>query len=239
MIPWKHLDTAAVPGGSAELHLYQRDQTFSMRVDGVELMNSRVYASEDKFAAMGCARIAGRPAPRVLIGGLGMGFSLRSALDKLPAAARVVVSELVPKVAEWNRKLLGHLAGHPLDDARVTLREMDVALLLRERRSAYDLIMLDVDNGPEGLTRRSNDWLYSRPGLEAARSALRPRGVVGYWSSGPNQHFVRRLKHVGFEVEEHSLRAANGHSGTRHTIWLATVSTARHEGARKDATDTR
>lgn len=239
MIPWKYLDRAAVPGGNTVLHLYQRDQTFSMRVDGIELMNSHAYASEDAFSMFGCARIEGRSAPRVLIGGLGMGFSLRSALDRLPSNAEVVVAELVPEVARWNRDFFGHLAGHPLRDRRVTLREADVGHVLRDDHQKFDLIMLDVDNGPEGLTRRSNDWLYSRPGLETAREALRPRGVVGYWSSGPDQGFVRRLKQAGFDVQEHSLRAGKGQSGARHTVWLAVVQSAQRERVRKNAATTR
>ena len=233
MIAWKRLDEAAVPGSKTTLQLFQHDQTFSIRVDGAELMNSRAYASENGFSTLGCARIRGRNAPRVLIGGLGMGFSLRSALDALPADAEVVVSELVPKVVQWNREVLGHLAGHPLTDARVRLREVDVAQVLREAQGEYDLIMLDVDNGPEGLTRRANDWLYSRAGLETARAALRPRGVVGYWSSGSDHGFTRRLKQVGFDVEERCLRAANGQRGARHTIWLATVQSSQREAVRR------
>jgi len=222
MIPWKHLDSAAVPGSQTVLNLYQRDQEFSIRVDRAELMNSRVYSSEDGFSELGCARVADRPKPRMLIGGLGMGYSLRSALEALPADAEVVVSELVPKVAAWNREHFGHLANHPLRDPRVTLREIDVGRLLRESRQEYDLILLDVDNGPEGLTRKSNDWIYSRAGLLAARAALRARGVLGYWSSGPSQAFVRRMRAAGFDVDEIKLYAVNGR-GARHVIWLATV----------------
>ena len=221
MIRWQLLDTAQVPGSQTELRLYQRDKEFSIRVDRSELMNSRVYSTEDLFTVHGCDRIRGHKKPRVLIGGLGMGYSLRTALEKLPKDAEIVVSELVPAVIAWNREHLGHLACHPLRDARVELREIDVGRELRAAPHAYDLILLDVDNGPEGLTRKANDWIYSRPGLEAARAALRPDGVLGYWSSGPDQGFVRRLKQVGFEVEELSLRAANGGRGALHTVWLA------------------
>jgi spermidine synthase len=233
MIPWQHLDTVTVPGSSSELRLYRRDQEFSIRADGIELMNSRAYSSEDGFSELGCARIAGRRKPTVLIGGLGMGYSLRSALNKLPSDADVVVAELVPRVAQWNREQFGHLAGHPLRDARVTLREMDVGQLLRRSRGAFDLIMLDVDNGPEGLTRRSNDRLYSRTGLLEAQAALRPKGVLGYWSSGPDRSFVRRLQQVGFEVEECALRAVDGHAGVRHTVWFAVVQSAQREAVRR------
>jgi spermidine synthase len=150
-----------------------------------------------------------------------MGYTLKTALDKLPSDAEVVVAELVSQVASWNREYIGHLAGHPLRDPRVVLREIDVAQLLRRGRNSYDLILLDVDNGPEGLTRTSNDWLYSGAGLLAARMALRPKGVLGYWSSGPNSEFVRRLQEAGFEVEEIELNAAAACYGIRHTIWLA------------------
>lgn len=223
MNPWKLLDTAAVPGDNTELSLYQRDDEYSIRVDGHELMNSRVFSSEDGFSQLGCERIRDRDQARVLIGGLGLGYSLKAALEELPADAEVVVAELVPKVASWNREIFGHLADHPLRDMRVTLREQDVARVLRDSRGSFDLIMLDVDNGPEGLTRKANDWLYSRAGLQAARAALRSDGVLGYWSSGPNQRFVRRLQDVGFEVEESTLRAADGAYGITHTVWFATI----------------
>jgi spermidine synthase len=226
MLPWKHLDTATVPGSSSQLHLWQRDQEFSIRVGRAELMNSRVYSSEDSFSELGCARVRDRPGIRLLIGGLGMGYSLRSALNQLRSDAQVVVAELVPQVIAWNRDVFGHLAGHPLRDPRVILHEIDVARLLRESPKQFDLIMLDVDNGPEGLTRKSNDGLYTREGLMTACAALRPRGVLGYWSASPDRVFVRKLKSVGLQVEETTLRAANGR-GTKHTIWLATL-TASH-----------
>jgi len=232
MIPWKVLDSAAAPGSNDPLTLHQRGHEFSIRVQHMELMNSRRSASESGFSELGCARIAGRPRPRVLIGGLGMGFSLRRALDGLPANATVVVAELVPQVVTWNETVLGHLAGHPLRDPRVVVRQGDVAQLLRESRGAFDLIMLDVDNGPEGLTQAANDWLYARPGIETARAALRPQGVLGYWSAKPDARFVRRLERAGLAVEEHVLAAANGGRGTRHVVWLAT---ARAEPSRAPA----
>jgi spermidine synthase len=233
MIPWKHLATAQVPNSGTELRLYQHGAEFSIRVDRYELMNSRSHSSEDEFSRLGCARLPSRGQPRVLIGGLGLGYSLRGALNSLPADATVVVAELVPAVASWNREILGHLAGHPLRDPRVTLQEVDVARLLREPQGGYDLIMLDIDNGPQGTTRRANDWLYSRAGLLAARSALRASGVVGYWSEGPDQGFVRRLTQVGFSVEELSLRASNGHRGARHTVWFASAEVEAQTSARR------
>lgn len=221
MIPWEHLDTGAVPGSPHTLKLYRHGRDFSIRVDGAELMNNRAVASEEALSRLGCERIAGQRAPRVLIGGLGMGFSLRSALDALPEAAEVVVAELVPKVVAWNRELIGHLAGHPLQDARVSVREQDVGQVLREARAEYDLILLDVDNGPEGLTRRENSWIYGRAGLAATLAALRAQGVVGYWSSTPDSTFVRRLEQAGFAVDEHRLRAVGKRRGARHVVWLA------------------
>jgi spermidine synthase len=223
MIPWQLLDTASVPDSPSELRLYQREQEFLIEVDAAELMSSRASCSEDGFSQLGCARVQGRSRPRVLIGGLGMGHSLRTALDQLPADAEVVVAELVPRVVSWNRELLGHLAGHPLADPRVTLRELDVSQLLRDARASYDLIMLDVDNGPEGLTRKSNDWLYGDCGLAAARAALRAQGVLGFWSSGPNPAFVLRLQQTGFDVEERALPAAVGCYGISHIVWLAAL----------------
>jgi spermidine synthase len=223
MIPWKLLDTAPVPGSKTELRFYQRDTEFSIRVDRFELMNSRVYTTDDGFSELGCARIQGRKKPRVLIGGLGMGYSLRAALDHLPKDAEVVVAELVPQVVVWNRDHLGHLAGHPLRDSRVQVRALDVGQVMRESPGQFDLIMLDVDNGPEGLTRKANDQLYNRQGIATGRDALRPEGVLGYWASGPSPVFARRLREAGLDVKETSIRAAKGARGVKHTIWLAVV----------------
>jgi spermidine synthase len=221
MIPWKLLDTAPVPGTQDSVRLYQRATEFSIRVDRFELMNSRVYASEDALSELGCARIQARPKARVLIGGLGMGYSLRTALHALADDAEVVVSELVPAVVTWNRDVLGHLADHPLRDPRVTIRAEDVARVIREAPAAYDAILLDVDNGPEGLIRKANDWIYGRPGLAAARAALRPEGVLGVWSCSPDRAFAQRLRRGAFEVEEIAVRARGPGQGSRHTIWLA------------------
>lgn len=221
MISWKLLDSAQIPGAADEMRLYQRDAEFSIRVDRYELMNSRVYASEDALSDLGCARIQSRPAARVLIGGLGMGYSVRTALAGLRDDAKVVIAELVPAVVKWNREFLGHLAGHPLRDPRVTVRQQDVGLVIRGAKSDYDAILLDVDNGPEGLTRKANDGLYDRAGLRAARLALRPGGVLGIWSCGPNRAFVQRLRESEFEVEEIAVRARGRGKGARHTIWLA------------------
>jgi len=221
MIPWELIDSARAPGGG-ELRLFRRGREYSIQVNGNELMNSRVHGSEETLADLGCARIAGRPAPRVLIGGMGMGYTAAAALRRLGADGRVVVAELVPAVVEWNRGPLADLAGYPLDDARVTVREQDVALVLRSERQAYDAILLDVDNGPEAMTRSSNAWLYGQAGLAAASAALRPAGVLAVWSAGPDRAFTERLRLTGFEVNEVRVPArGTGHKGQQHTIWLA------------------
>ena len=201
MIPWVLLDTAPVPGDAGVLRLLRRGTEFSIQLGGNELMNSRLSGSEEALATLGCARIGGRPAPAILIGGLGMGFTLRAALAALPAEARVVVSELVPAVAAWARGPMAGLFGPALDDPRVTLVEQDVVALIRDARGAFDAILLDVDNGPDGLTRPANDRLYDPAGLAAARSALRPGGVLAVWSSGPDAAFTCRLRAGGFQVE--------------------------------------
>jgi spermidine synthase len=222
MIPWKLLDRAPVPGNGPELVLYSRGEEFSIRVATTELMNSRVYSREDPLSKIGCARIRARKKARVLIGGLGMGFSTITALDNLDRDAEVVVAELVPGVVQWNREIFGHLAGHPLRDRRTTLREGDVARVIRESKHGFDAILLDVDNGPEGLTRRSNDWLYSDAGIGYARDALRPDGIVGYWSAASDRAFVKRLKRASLKVEEIEFGAQGRGRGARTVLWIAT-----------------
>jgi spermidine synthase len=221
MMPWKLLDRAQVPERGEELRLYQRGGEFSIRVDGRELMNSRAHGSEGALAELACARIAYRPCPRVLIGGLGMGYTTAAALHRLGADGQVVVAELVPAVMAWNRGLLANLAGRPLEDARVTVREADVARILQAERRAYDAILLDVDNGPAGLTWKGNDWLYARAGLEAAYAALKAAGVLAVWSAGPDRAFAKRLRQADFEVTEVCVRARGPRGGGRHIIWLA------------------
>jgi len=218
---WMLLGVAQASGDERELRLYRRDEEFSIRAGNRELMNSRVHGSEDALGELACARIADCPRPRVLIGGLGMGYTLRAALHGLSAQGRVIVAELIPEVVVWNRGPLGELAGHPLRDGRVTVREADVAGILREEQGAYDAILLDVDNGPKGLTRKGNDWLYSQGGLSAAFAALRPGGVLAVWSAGPDQAFSDRLRRTSFKVEEVRVRARDARGGARHTIWIA------------------
>ena len=221
MIPWVLLDSAQVPGNGGELRLYQRRDEFSIRIIGRgELMNSRVHGSEDALAEQTCARLNGGSNPRLLVGGLGMGFTLAAALRHIGDQAQVVVAELVPAVVAWNRGPLGAHAGHPLQDPRVIVREGDVARILKSEQQAYDAILMDVDNGPEGFTRKENDWLYGMNGLNAAYAALRPHGVLAVWSAGPDKAFLQRLRKVGFEVDEVRVRA-HGKKGARHIIWFA------------------
>lgn len=221
MIPWQLLDSAPIPGNGGQLQLLQRGSEFSITIaGGGVLMSSRAHASEDALAEFACARVAGRNRARVLIGGLGMGFTLAAALRHLGSGAEVLVAELVPAVVAWNRGALGEAAGHPLRDPRAAVREGDVAPLLKTEHGAYDAILLDVDNGPEGLTRRENNWLYTAAGLAACRAALRPAGVLAVWSAGPDRRFSERLRRVGFTVEQQRVRAHAG-KGERHTLWLA------------------
>jgi spermidine synthase len=221
MTPWILLDSAQVPGNGGELRLYQRGDEFSIKLEGRgELMNSRVHGSEDALAEHTCARLSDCEKPRLLIGGLGMGFTLAEALRHIGRQAQVVVAELVPEVVTWNRGPLGKFAGNPLEDLRVIVHEGDVARIIDAEQQAYDAILLDVDNGPEGLTRKENDRLYDIDGLNAAYAALRANGVLAVWSAGPDQKFQQRLRKTGFEVEEIRVRS-RGAKGARHIIWFA------------------
>lgn len=221
MIPWIQLDTARTPDGEQELRLKRRGAEFSIMLGANELMNSRLSGSEEALARLSCERIRGRPSPHVLIGGLGMGFTLRAALAEIGDDARVTVAELVPEVVSWARGPMAEVFGNCLDDPRVTIREADVGLLIRSGAATYDAIMLDVDNGPEGLTRKGNDALYDLAGLKAARASLTPGGVLAVWSSGPDSGFTRRLRQADFAVDEVKVRAT-GKRGARHIIWIAT-----------------
>jgi spermidine synthase len=221
MIPWELLDSVPVPGSKGQLRLCRRGEEFSIRLDHYELMNSRRHNSEDALAELACARIARRSHPQVLIGGLGMGYTTAAVLERLQADGRVVVAELVPAVVKWNQGSLADLAGRPLQNDRVTVRAIDVAEILKAEQRTYDAILLDVDNGPEGLTRKDNDWLYSPSGLNAAFTALRPAGVLAVWSASPNPAFSQRLCEAGFEVYESRVRSRGSGKGAWHTIWLA------------------
>jgi spermidine synthase len=222
MIPWEQLDRASIPGGRGEITLQRRGEELSIRVEGAELMNSRMHGSEEKLAELGCAPIRDRRGAAVLVGGLGMGFTLAATLAQLEHDAEVVVAELIGAVVAWNHEHLGHLAGHPLKDKRVRVYEGDVGQLLRERRGAFDAVLLDVDNGPSGLTRSSNSRLYGDSGLAAAHAALRAGGVLAVWSVARDLAFTGRLGRTGFDVREHSVPARANKKGPRHTLWIAT-----------------
>jgi spermidine synthase len=221
LIPWEFLGAAQVPGGG-ELRLMRRGAEFSIKLGQNELMNSRLFGSEEALATLAWRRIQPRDKPRLLIGGLGMGFTLRAALTVLGPDARIVVSELVPEVVAWARGPMAEIFGTSLTDPRVSVREIDVGQLIRSERAAYDIILLDVDNGPEGLTRAANDTLYDQTGLAATYAALQAGGVLGVWSSGPDARFTQRLRKAGFEVDEINVRATAARRGARHVIWMAT-----------------
>jgi spermidine synthase len=218
---WTKLGEAPVPGSSKFLFLYRgKDDYFIKLSGGHELMSSRRHGSEDALGALPCSRLPNRDSARVLIGGLGMGFTLAAALGVLGPAAEVTVAELVPEVVDWNRGPLGEVSGRPLDDPRTRVYIGDVCQLLRRERSGYDAIALDVDNGPEGLTRIGNDWLYSTAGIAAAQNALKPGGVIAYWSANRYAGFHDRLRRSGLTLEEVTVRAHAG-KGARHTLWIA------------------
>jgi spermidine synthase len=221
VIPWSLIDTAYVPGGG-ELRLMRRGVEFTIMLGPNQLMSSRLSGSEAALARIACERIRSREQPQILIGGLGMGFTLRAALAGLGAKARIIVAELVPAVVAWARGPMAEVFGDSLTDPRVGLREADVGQVIRSAASTFDAILLDVDNGPEGLTRQANDRLYDPEGLGAARAALRPGGVLAVWSSGPDQIFTRRLRKAGFGVDEVRVRANGTRGGTRHVVWIAT-----------------
>ncbi len=224
MIPWKLLSRSRTPDNKSELILYQRDTEYSIRVNGQELMNSRMFGSEMMLAELSCPEIAGRKNANVLIGGLGMGYTLSAALRLLHSDADVLLAELVPAVVEWNKNVLGSLAGDPLKDSRVTVVIEDVVNIINNNTSAFDAILLDVDNGPDRLTQEGNDELYSRSGVSMIHRALRPGGVVAVWSSSPDTGFTQRLNRSFFHVLEKKVRGRTDKKGPVHTIWIATKS---------------
>jgi spermidine synthase len=222
MIPWEKLDTARIPGTNDELRLMRRGTEFSIMLGTNELMNSRLSGSEAALATLAAKKIEKVAKPVVLIGGLGMGFTLRAALGALGSKAQIVVAELVPAVVAWARGPMAEIFGDSLNDPRVDIREVDVAQLIERHPGTFDAILLDVDNGPEGLTRKANDGLYYAAGLQAAHVALRPGGVLAVWSSGPNSAFAKRLRGANFDVNEVNIRATGKGGGARHVIWIAT-----------------
>jgi len=222
MTPYQLIDTARAPGNGETLRLYQRGEEWSIRVDKLgELMNSRAHNSEDVLAELACAGCSERENTHLLVGGLGMGFTLAAALSFASDSAQVTVAELVPAVVKWNREYLGALADFPLKDKRVRVAEQDVGKVMHEHENSFDAIMLDVDNGPDGFTREDNDALYGMRGLNNAYDALKPGGVLTVWSAAPDRAFTQRLMKVGFDVEERRVRAVASQRNNRHTIWIA------------------
>lgn len=222
MDPWTQIDSAPVPGSDALLTLLQRNGDFAIRISDVQgdLMNSRMYHSEEVLAELGCTRLGTSENARVLVGGLGMGFTLAAVLRIVPASAEVIVAELVPEVVEWNRGPLGLCAGRPLNDGRTRIHQGDVVALLKHPDKKFDAILLDVDNGPEAMTASANEWLYSTGGLKTIYEKLRPEGIVTVWSARADQMFTTRLKKTGFNVQLRTVRARPG-KGSRHTIFVA------------------
>lgn len=215
------LARVTLPDGK-EMTLVRWDRHIGIEVGGRPLMTSHDHGSEDELGATVGEAVRGIARPRVLIGGLGLGYTLRAALDLLPATARVDVAELVPEVVAWNRGAQGKLAKRPLDDKRVKVLIEDVSEVIK-RSTGYDAILLDVDNGPDGLIRAANDRLYSRAGLEAAKAALKPGGILAIWSAAPDPAFKRRLTEAGFTVDEAMVRGRSNGKGAHHTIWFARI----------------
>ncbi|WP_238401879.1 spermidine synthase [Altererythrobacter sp. C41] len=219
------IGTAVVPDG-VELRLMRNDSDFAIFLQSIELMSTDLSASEEALAIMACEHLGDRPAPQLLIGGYGMGFTLRAALAALGEDASVTVAELVPEIIEWARGPMRELTAGCLDDPRVVLIMDDVAMLIDAAWEGYDAILLDVDNGPEGLTRRLNDYLYSRCGLNAALNALKPTGILAIWSADPDPAFTAQLQRAGFKVTEASVTARPDGEGTCHHIWFASKGSA-------------
>ena len=219
MNPWELLGQSRTPEGT-EMTLTRRGNEYMILADGKDLMSSRMRGSEEELARLGCDRARTMESPCVLVGGLGMGFTLRATVDVLPGDAKVVVAELMPAVVEWNRGALGPLANHPLDDRRVEVVIGDVAVLLTESPGRFDAVLLDVDNGPAAFSQVSNAGLYDNAGLIKVRASLRPGGVVAVWSAWDDRKFEHRLRHHGFVVETHHVRARLRQGGPRHTIFV-------------------
>jgi spermidine synthase len=221
MTPWTLLGTANIPNNGGELRLTQRDQEFSIHLKGArgELMNSRVHSSELALAELACAHIKTVENAKVLVGGMGMGFTLAAALKVTTASTQVEVAELVPEIIEWNKGPLGECAGRPLNDPRVLIHLGDVAELFKLKQPTYDAVLLDIDNGPEGFTHANNSNLYSVESLQAIRQSLKPNGVLAIWSAWHDPKFIQQLKKAQFKAEAVTVRAHKG-KGSRHTIYL-------------------
>jgi spermidine synthase len=220
MKPRIRLSKARTPDGG-EMVLYQHDRDFYIKVNGQDLMHSRHYESERELARLGCRHLAGHKSPALLIGGLGMGYTLRQALDMLGPNARVVVAELLAEVIEWNREFFGELNGRPLEDKRVELRTVDIVELIAHSRSEFDAILLDVDNGPNAVSDSGNRRLYGFEGIDACRRALRPKGCLAVWSAEPSKEFERVLMDCRFHVRRFRVSAHKGSKSQSRFVWVA------------------
>ena len=220
MNPRVKLATARTPDGD-EMALFQRGRDFMIEINGQDLMQSRQHESELLLARLGCAHLADRKTPRILIGGLGMGYTLRQALDVLSPDAHVVVGELLDTVIEWNRAYFGKLNGHPLGDGRVELKKGDVVELVSRSRERFDAILLDIDNGPDAMTASSNHLVYGREGIKACGCALRKPGCLAVWSAEPSRAFEQRLLRCGFHVHRFRVPAYKGGKSLSRIVWVA------------------
>jgi len=220
MKPRVRIATARTPDGG-EMVLYQHGPDFSIQINGQDLMLSRQHESELELARLGCAHLAGRKAPRILIGGLGMGYTLRQALDMLSPRAQVVVGELLGAVVEWNREFFGELNGHPLGDERVDLKTGDIVELISRSQSRFDAILLDIDNGPGVMTDSGNRRLYGREGIRACRRALRKQGCLAVWSAEPSKEFEQLLMSCSFHVRRFRVSAYKGSKSQSRFVWVA------------------
>ena len=219
MKPQLLIDRTTTPDGT-ELVLYERDGVFSIRVNGLELMSSRAHGSEEEMAELVLGQLKTRH-PRVLVGGLGMGYTLRSVLDRVSFSSRVTVAELLPEIVQWNRDHLADLAGSPLDDDRLTLVVDDVGKVLASEPNGFDAILLDVDNGPAALTDQRNARLYLAEGLATIKRSLRRGGILGVWSASPDREYERALRRAGFRFRVEMVPARRGAKGPKHTIFIA------------------
>jgi spermidine synthase len=216
-VAWRNLAEARLPSGET-LTLRRSGEDFEIRLDLYQLMASRNSVSERALAKIVSARIAA-PAPRLLIGGLGMGFTLRAMLDEMGPAARITVAELVPEVVTWNRKVLGHLAAHPLNDPRVTVALQDVAEVIAANPAAFDAVLMDVDNGPEAVLFAGNRFLYAEDGVALILASLRPGGTLGLWAATPSPDFERVLQAGGFAHECLTIAVADGLTHMLYLVW--------------------
>ncbi len=219
MKPERLIDSTPTPDG-ADLLLYERDGVFTLRIGGIELMTSRAHDSEIELARLAAKLVDRNVRPRVLVGGLGMGYTARAVLDSVPRPSEVVVAELLPAVVRWNREHLGDLAGRPMDDRRLTIVEKDLFEVIKESPGAFDVILNDVDNGPGGCALDRNERLYRPDGLAAIRRSLRPGGVLGIWCVEDDPRFFKALSSAGFRAHTETIYARNVAKGHRHTVFI-------------------